>query len=319
MILKSKNLNSQTTSGFLWVIIFNNVYDEEKCLNHLFRDIDIIIPGSHLYNPLIGTKGTLFCTVLYVDTRHCSNYNQSVFYKGKFSDAYLHIGKARHWLQFWIISATLATLSYIFFTLFQEITWDFTGQAFLEKLAKQFEQTGQSMEQTLPKGFTPQSMLLLYVIGNFTIFNVLPGLITGMGEELGHRGIMFKWLAEKNVKTAILLGGVFWFLWHLPLGLIMPMKHNYTTAEIVLNVLIQTIGSICTHIYLAFILLKTRSIWITALSHITFNNVSTALGFFVIVQNQTLANLGLVLTMVLTVIVGFWKFNFGNVLKNQDP
>ena len=73
-------------------------------------------------------------------------------------------------------------------------------------------------------------------------------------------------------------------------------------------------GALCTHTYLAFVLAKTRSIWITALAHITFNNASTALGFFVSIQNQTLANAGLVLTMVITVFVGFWKFRFKETL-----
>lgn len=37
----------------------------------------------------------------------------------------------------------------------------------------------------------PQMMLLLYFIGGLTVFNILPGVITGFGEEFGWRGLMF--------------------------------------------------------------------------------------------------------------------------------
>lgn len=270
----------------------------------------------------LGQKGLYFAQLYMLAPAIAALITRRFVYKGKFSDAFLNPGKGKHWLQFWMISASLAALSYLFFTLFDAVKWDFTGQTFLDNLTKQFEQAGKPIEQTLPAGFTPHTMLFLYVIGNFTIFNILPGLISGMGEELGHRGIMFKWLAEKNVKAAIISGGLFWFLWHLPLGMVMPVEHHFSPAEMVINVFILTTGAICTHIYLAYVLLKTRSIWITALAHITFNNVSTALGFFVLIQNQTLANLGLVMTMALTVLIGFWKFDFWGVLtelQRQDP
>ncbi len=174
------------------------------------------------------------------------------------------------------------------------------------------------MEDTLPPGFTPQLMLTLYFIGSLTVFNILPGLITGMGEEFGHRGMMFRLMAEKNLKIALVLGGLIWFAWHLPLGWIMPSTQDAEPWEMVLNGLLLGIGSICTHTYFAYVLMKTRSIWIAALAHITFNNASTALSFFVSIDDQTRANAGLVLTMLLTVMIGFWKFNFWNTLKGEQ-
>lgn len=288
-----------------------------KPLIAYFITLIILSATTILTIHLLGRKGMYFAQFYMLTPAIAAIVTRVFFYKGKFSDAFLKIGQARHWLQFWFISLFLAVLSYGFFTIFSAVTWDLSGQSFLDKLSEQFAQSGQTMEQTLPDGFTPQSMLLLYVIGNFTLFNILPGLITGLGEEFGHRGIMFKWLAEKNVKAAILLGGIFWFLWHLPLGLVMPVTYEFTPVEMVLNAVILLIGSICTHSYLAFVLLKTKSIWITAFAHIVFNNVSTALGFFVVIQNQTLANAGLVLTMFIAVVIGFWKFNFLTVLKSQ--
>lgn len=275
-----------------------------------FTLLTIISGGIILTISLLGQKGLYFAQFYMMAPAIAAIVTRLFFYDKKFSDAYLKLGKGKHWLQFWLISAILAATSYLFYTLFGAVTWDPSGQAFLDKLADQFSQAGQKMEDTLPAGFTPHNMLTLFVIGNFTVFNILPGLITGMGEELGHRGIMFRLIAEKNLKTALIVGGIIWFLWHLPLGFVMPVKYNFTNFEIATNVLVQTIGSICTHTWLAYVLIKTKSIWITALAHITFNNVSTALSFFVTIENQTVANIGLVLTMLIAVIIGFWKFRF---------
>lgn len=266
----------------------------------------------------LGEKGVYFAQVYMLTPALAAIITRLFFYEKKFSDANLRLGKARHWLQFWLISALLAGISYLFFTLFYAVSWDFSGQSFLDKLEIQFNQSGQKMEDTLPPGFTPQLMLTLYFIGSLTVFNILPGLITGMGEEFGHRGMMFRFMAEKNLKVALVLGGLIWFAWHLPLGWIMPTTQEAELWEMVLNSLLLGIGSICTHTYFAYVLMKTRSIWIAALAHITFNNASTALSFFVSINDQTRANAGLVLTMVLAVLVGFWKFNFWNTLKGQQ-
>lgn len=275
-----------------------------------FTLLTVISGGIILTISVLGQKGLYFAQFYMMAPAIAAIITRLFFYDKKFSDAYLTLGQGKHWLQFWLISVILAATSYLFYTLFGAVTWDPSGQAFLDKLADQFSQAGQKMEDTLPKGFTPHNMLTLFVIGNFTIFNILPGLITGMGEELGHRGIMFKLIAEKNLKTALIVGGIVWFLWHLPLGFVMPVKYTFTNFEIAANVLVQTIGSICTHTWLAYVLIKTKSIWITALAHITFNNVSTALSFFVTIENQTVANIGLVLTMLIAVMIGFWKFRF---------
>lgn len=280
-----------------------------------FALLILISGGIILTIASLGQKGLYFAQLYMLTPAIAAILTRLFFYKPKFSDAYLKLGKGKHWLQFWFVSALLAAISYLFFTVMGAVTWDWSGQAFLDKLAEQFSQAGQKMEDTLPPGFTPQNMLTLYVIGNFTLFNILPGLITGMGEEFGHRGMMYKLMAEKNLKVALIAGGIFWFLWHLPLGFVMPVKLNFSGLEIAANVLIQATGSICTHIYLAYVLIKTKSIWIAALAHITFNNVSTALGFFVSIENQTVANAGLVLTMLLAVAIGFWKFKFWETLK----
>ena len=265
---------------------------------------------------ILGSKGLYFAQVYMLTPAIAAIITRLFFYKQKFSDAFLKIGKAKDWLKFWFVSAVIALFSYLIFSLLNSVSWDFSGNAFIEKISLQLSQNGQNINDTLPEGFTPKMMLILYLIGNLTVFNILPGLITGMGEEFGHRGFMFKVISAYNIKTALILGGIIWFLWHIPLGLVLPVNGNFSGIEIILNILLQTIGSVCMHIYLAYVLIKTKSIWITALAHITFNNVSTALGFFIIINNQITANAGLVITMILTIFIGFWKFNFRKTFAN---
>ena len=65
----------------------------------------------------LGQKG-LYVAQLYMLTPALSAViTRLFFYEKKFSDAFLNIGRGRHWLQFWLISALLAAISYLFYTL----------------------------------------------------------------------------------------------------------------------------------------------------------------------------------------------------------
>lgn len=225
------------------------------------------------------------------------------FYEKKFEDANLRLGRLRDYGRFWLISLGITALSYVFFTLFGAIRWDFTGQEFLNRLAAQFSIAGQDMEASLPSGFTPQMMLLAYFIGGLTVFNILPGLITGFGEEFGHRGFMFPALYQIKPWIGILVGGLIWYAWHLPLSLIMPQKIDVPLGESILNFSVLGIGSLCTFIYLAYVYVKTRSVWIASFAHIVMNNSASAFSYFAVIQNQLLANLALTLTMIIVAVI----------------
>jgi hypothetical protein len=233
------------------------------------------------------------------------------FYEPGFSDSYL---KPKPWswklflmslLQFWALSLVLVVCTFFAFTLLGAISWDFTGQTFLNNLEKQFALSGKTMEETLPAGFTPQIMLILYTIGNLTFFNVLPGLINGIGEEFGRRGIMFTLFKKYSIGVRLLLGGAIWFLWHAPLQFVLPMPHAYTPKEFALNSAILLVGSVCTHTYFSFVLAYSHNIWASAIAHIAFNNISAAFAFYAAVKNQTLANLGIVIVMLLVTLLGW--------------
>ena len=229
------------------------------------------------------------------------------FYEQKFKDSNLRFGQLRDYGKFWLISIGITALSYVFFTLFGGIKWDFTGQAFLDRLAQQFEAVGQDMIASLPPGFTPQTMLIIYFIGGLTVFNILPGIITGFGEEFGHRGFMFPMLYRIKLWIGFLVGGFIWYVWHWPVTLLFPQNNTFTRAQNILNFFILGIGSICTFIYLTYVYVKSRSVWVTSFAHIVLNNSASAFSYFAMIQNQLLANLGLAITMLIVGAVLYYK------------
>ncbi len=229
------------------------------------------------------------------------------FYKPKFSDANLRFGKLGDYFKFWAVSIGITALSYVFFTLLGGITWDLTGRVFLDRLAAQFAAAGQDISASLPPGFTPMTMLLIYFIGGLTVFNILPGIITGFGEEFGHRGFMFPQLYRIRPWVGLLLGGLIWYAWHLPLTLVIPQTAQYSPWQQLVNYMVLAVGSLCTFIYLAYIYVKSRSVWVTSLAHIAMNNSAASFSYFAVVQDQLLANLGLALTMIVVVVVLYFK------------
>ena len=76
------------------------------------------------------------------------------------------------------------------------------------------------------------------------------------------------------------------------------------------NFVMLAVGSVCTFVYLVYVYAKTGSIWITAVAHITLNNASPSLSYFVVVQDNFLANVGTVVVMAL--VVG-WLYRRGKL------
>jgi membrane protease YdiL (CAAX protease family) len=230
-----------------------------------------------------------------------------LFYKPRFQDANLRLGRAGDYLKYWVFALGITALSYGMYTLLGAIHWDFTGQVFLDRLAEQFAATGQDVMDTLPPGFTPQMMLWVFTIGGLTVFNVMPGLISGFGEEFGHRGFMFPALYRIKPWIGFIGGGLLWFAWHVPIPFMMPQTVETLGWESILNYLILAVGSVCTFAYLAYVYVKSGSVFVTSIAHIAMNNAAASLSYFVIVQDQLLANLGLTLTMVIVVAIMFAK------------
>jgi membrane protease YdiL (CAAX protease family) len=256
---------------------------------------------------LLGEQGVYLAQAYMLTPAMAALIVRFFFYKPKFKDANLRFGKIKDYFKFWLVSIGITILSYGIYTLLGAIAWDFTGQGFLGNMAQQFAAMGQDINDTLPPGFTPKMMLWIFFVGGLTVFNILPGIITGFGEEFGHRGFMFPQLYKIKPWVGLIIGGLIWYAWHLPLMFIIPQTVQVPLWQATLNFVVLAVGSVCTFIYLAYVYLKSESIWITSLAHITMNNAAASYAYFVIIQNQLLANLGLSLTMVIVVALLFYK------------
>ncbi|MDH4138655.1 MAG: CPBP family intramembrane metalloprotease, partial [Anaerolineae bacterium] len=241
------------------------------------------------------------------------------FYELRFKDANLRFGRITDYVKFWILSLGIMALSYVLFTLLGSIYWDLTGNAFLERLTKQLAASGQDINATLPPGVTPQMMLMIYFIGGLTVFNIFPGILTGFGEEFGHRGFMFPLLYQIKPWVGIVIGGLIWYAWHLPLALVVPQTVDYPLWQTLLNLVMMAIGSVCTFTYLAYVYVKSESVFVTSIAHIVMNNSAASFSYFAVIQNQVLANLGLTLTMIVVIAILYFKKELDAFAKYFAP
>lgn len=239
-------------------------------------------------------------------------------YPPRFADAGLRLGRWQHWVQFWLASLGIVALYFAAYSLTGAVRWDFSGQSFLERLAAQFAAQGQDMTASLPPGLTPQMMLWIYFFGGLTVFNIFPGIVTGFGEEFGHRGFMFPLLYRLGPRVGLIGGGLLWYLWHVPLVLVVPSV-ALEPLPMAVNIVALAVGSICTFVYLVYVYARTGSIWITALAHITLNNASQSLSYVLVLQDQVMANLATVLVMALVIGWLYWRGELDVIARAFGP
>lgn len=230
-------------------------------------------------------------------------FTRRFFYKKKFQDANLRIGKLKDYFKFWLITLGITGASFLLFTLLGAVSWDFSGNSFLTLLSEQLSASGQNINN-LPQGLTPYTMLLLYFIGGLTLFNIIPGMLSGFGEEFGWRGFMLPELYKIKPWIAFIVGGLIWFLWHLPLALIYPSSASKIEVA---HVFIVAIASILSFVFFSYVYVKTRSIWTASFVHAVFNNSNQSLGYFSVIVNQALADFGLMVVMLLAAAVLYFS------------
>ena len=259
---------------------------------------------------MLGRQGAYLAQLYMLTPAVAALIARFSFYPPRFRDANLRFGRAVDYLKYWLISLAIVALYFAAYTLLGAVSWDFTGSIFLDRLSEQFAAAGQDMSASLPPGFTPQMMLLVYAIGGLTVFNILPGLITGLGEEFGHRGFMFPLLYQIKPWAGFIIGGLIWFAWHLPIALMVPPTQPPPFWEGFVNALVLAVGSICTFIYLAYVYIRSRSIFVVSIAHIALNNASMSLSYFTVLRDQFLGNLGTVLVMALLILVLYLRGEF---------
>lgn len=124
----------------------------------------------------------------------------------------------------------------------------------------------------------------------------LLGSIVTIGEEFGWRGYLQEKLIHKfGLNRGLIFLGVIWGYWHLPIGL---MGWNFPDHPILGAVILTPISTLFIGIFLGWLYLRSRSIWMPTLAHAAWNLCATLLLNEMILQRN-------VLFMQLTIIVAW--------------
>jgi len=103
----------------------------------------------------------------------------------------------------------------------------------------------------------------------------VPGSIITLGEEFGWRGyVQEKLLRGYGLNRGLVLLGVIWGLWHLPIVL---MGWNFPNHPVLGGLLLMPIGTVFMGAFLGWIYLRSGSIWMPSLAHAAINLTATTL------------------------------------------
>lgn len=93
------------------------------------------------------------------------------------------------------------------------------------------------------------------------------------GEEYGWRYYLMPLLQNKfGMKKGVLLLGILWGLWHVPLNLF-----YYSPSTSVQSILVQLAGCVGMGIFFGWVYLRTQNIWAVTVIHFLNNNLGLAL------------------------------------------
>ncbi|MFC1502284.1 lysostaphin resistance A-like protein [bacterium] len=127
--------------------------------------------------------------------------------------------------------------------------------------------------------FTLNFILSLFVQSLF-------GSIVTMGEEFGWRGyIQEKMIKNFGLNRGLILLGAIWGLWHLPIGL---MGWNFPKLPVLGAFILTPLSTIFMGIFIGWLYLRSKSIWIPALAHAVMNLTAVLLLNELIMQQDNI-------------------------------
>jgi membrane protease YdiL (CAAX protease family) len=119
----------------------------------------------------------------------------------------------------------------------------------------------------------------------------LLGSIVTIGEEFGWRGYAQEKLIRKfGLNRGLILLGVIWGYWHLPIGL---MGWNFPNQPVLGALLLTPLGTVFIGIFFAWLYLRSKSIWMPTLAHAASN-----LSFSILSMEMLMRQEGLLLQLL---------------------
>ena len=203
----------------------------------------------------------------------------------------------------WILPILYATIAYSIVWLFG--LGDVPNPTFLERAR-------------LTSGMTIESDTAVIILSFFyiTVVGILPNMIICLGEEIGWRGFLVpeltKWISMKNAGW---VSGIIWASWHLP-GII---SGAYAVEGIPLwyQVFCFTLMVISTAIILAFLRMKSNSIWPAVVFHAVHNGVIQRFFDRITIDNGMtnlfIGEFGIILAVVTSIFAIYYYNNYRKI------
>jgi membrane protease YdiL (CAAX protease family) len=148
------------------------------------------------------------------------------------------------------------------------IAW---GIAWMTGLA-QFDPKPQGLATQLVGDSASPVMIFVVMVTLTATIRTIFGVFSAAGEEIGWRGYMLTRLIDAGVPRPILVSGLIWGLWHVPLilgGIIYADSPSPVLATAVFMVLATSFSYV-----LARLRLETGSIWPAIVGHAAYNSIT---------------------------------------------
>jgi membrane protease YdiL (CAAX protease family) len=115
------------------------------------------------------------------------------------------------------------------------------------------------------------AMFIPYLL--LSLPHLLMGWINHLGEEFAWRGYLFREFAGKRGRLikAVLLSGLVWWAWHVPMFWFSPVVSTLRTEKFVLTLLLSFFALIGAAFVYCWIYIKSGSIWAPTLMHLFWN------------------------------------------------
>jgi membrane protease YdiL (CAAX protease family) len=143
---------------------------------------------------------------------------------------------------------------------------------------------------------------IINAIINFLIGFVILVLTFALGEEIGMRGYLQPHLMSLGRTRALLVVGLVWATWHMPLYYFVAKLFPVGNVLLFLPLFYGTI--VAASFFFGYLRIYTGSIWPATIAHSVHNGAWDALGVFTVTSSPVLVNLYLVGDFGLLILIG---------------
>lgn len=118
-------------------------------------------------------------------------------------------------------------------------------------------------KQLQPAGFFILNLFLTILLQS------IPGSLFTLGEEMGWRGYLQRKLTGRfGIRPGLILLGLIWGYWHLPLVL---TGYNFSSQPLWGGLLLMPLASVFIGLFFSWLYLRSGSIWMPTLAHTSLN------------------------------------------------